>query len=250
MSVNSVSSEIVKVINKLNTKNNISLHEPIFNYLDKKSLNKCINSTFVSTASKFITDFEKDICKFTKSNFAIATINGTAALQIAIRSLNLPDESEILVPNLNYIASSNAILYNNLIPHYIDSNLDDLGIDYEKLDNYLQKNFIKKKFLINKKTNKKVTAIMPTHIFGNSSKIEKLLKIKKKYNLKIIEDASEAVGSFYNGKHLGTFGDVGVLSFNGNKIITTGGGGAIISNNNNIYKKAFSLCTISRKKKK
>ena len=156
MSVNSVSSEIVKVINKLNTKNNISLHEPIFNYLDKKSLNKCINSTFVSTASKFITDFEKDICKFTKSNFAIATINGTAALQIAIKSLNLPDESEILVPNLNYIASSNAILYNNLIPHYIDSNLDDLGIDYEKLDNYLQKNFIKKKFLINKKQIRKL----------------------------------------------------------------------------------------------
>ena len=125
--------------------------------------------------------------------------------------------------------------------------LDDLGIDYDKLDLYLKTNFIKKKYLINKKTKKKVTAIIPTHIFGNSSKIEKLLELKKKYNLKIIEDASEAVGSFYKNKHLGTFGDIGVLSFNGNKILTTGAGGAIILKDKKIYKKAYSLCTISRK---
>ena len=248
MAIHRISKKIIKVIKHLTIKKNIPLHEPSFDSLDKKYLNQCINSTFVSTASKFVNLFEKEICKFTKAKFAIATINGTAALDIAIKSLNLSKDSEILVPNLNYVASSNAILYNRCIPHYIDSNIDNLGIDYEKLDEYLEKNFLKKKFLINKKTKKKVTAIIPTHIFGNSSKIEKLLKLKRKYNLKIIEDASEAMGSYYKRKHLGTFCDVGVLSFNGNKIITTGGGGAIISNNKKIYNKAFSLCSIARKK--
>ncbi len=247
MTTHIISKKISKVIKSLNYKNKIPLHEPSFDDLDKKNLSECIKSTFVSTASIIVNNFEKEICKLTKSRFAIATINGTAALQIAIKSLNLPADSEILVPNLNYIASSNAILYNNFTPHFIDSSLDDLGIDYDKLDLYLKTNFIKKKYLINKKTKKKVTAIIPTHIFGNSSKIEKLLELKKKYNLKIIEDASEAVGSFYKNKHLGTFGDIGVLSFNGNKILTTGAGGAIILKDKKIYKKAYSLCTISRK---
>ncbi len=243
-----ISQKLSKVIKNLSSKKRIPLHEPSFDSLDKKNLIKCIESTFVSTASKIVNEFEKEICKLTKAKFAIATINGTAALQIAIKSLDLPADSEILVPNLNYIASSNAILYNNFTPHFVDANLNDLGIDYDKLENYLKKNFIKKKYLINKKTKKKVTAIIPTHIFGNSSKIEKLLKLKKKYNLKIIEDASEALGSFYKKKHLGTFGDIGVLSFNGNKILTTGAGGAIILKDKRLYKKAYSLCTISRKK--
>ena len=243
-----VSQNIIKVIKNLTNKRNIPLHEPYFDKSDKKYINKGINSTYVSTASKFVNLFEKEICNLTKAKFTVATINGTAALQVAIKSLELESESEILIPNLNYVGSSNAVLYNGFIPHYIDVDVDNLGIDYEKLDSYLEKNFIKKNFLINKKTNRKVTAIIPTHIFGNSSKIEKLMKLKKKYNLKIIEDASEAVGSYYKKKHLGTFGDIGVLSFNGNKTITTGGGGAIITNNKKIYNKAFALCTINKKK--
>lgn len=243
-----VSQNIIKVIKNLTNKRNIPLHEPYFDKSDKKYINKGINSTYVSTASKFVNLFEKEICNLTKAKFTVATINGTAALQVAIKSLELESESEILIPNLNYVGSSNAVLYNGFIPHYIDVDVDNLGIDYEKLDSYLEKNFIKKNFLINKKTNRKVTAIIPTHIFGNSSKIEKLMKLKKKYNLKIIEDASEAVGSYYKKKHLGTFGDIGVLSFNGNKAITTGGGGAIITNNKKIYNKAFALCTINKKK--
>ena len=243
-----VSQNIIKVIKNLTNKKNIPLHEPYFDRLDKKYVNKGINSTYVSTASKFVNLFEKEICNLTKAKFTVATINGTAALQVAIKSLELECESEILIPNLNYVGSSNAVLYNGFIPHYIDVDVDNLGIDYEKLDSYLEKNFIKKNFLINKKTNRKVTAIIPTHIFGNSSKIEKLMKLKKKYNLKIIEDASEAIGSYYKKKHLGTFGDIGVLSFNGNKAITTGGGGAIITNNKKIYNKAFALCTINKKK--
>ena len=243
-----VSQNIIKVIKNLTNKRNIPLHEPHFDKFDKKYINKVINSTYVSTASKFVNLFEKEICNLTKAKFTVATINGTAALQVAIKSLELESESEILIPNLNYVGSSNAVLYNGFIPHYIDVDVDNLGIDYEKLDSYLEKNFIKKNFLINKKTNRKVTAIIPTHIFGNSSKIEKLMKLKKKYNLKIIEDASEAIGSYYKKKHLGTFGDIGVLSFNGNKAITTGGGGAIITNNKKIYNKAFALCTINKKK--
>ena len=152
------------------------------------------------------------------------------------------------IPNLNYIASSNAVLYNKCIPHYVDADVNNLGIDFNKLENYLKKNFIIKKFLINKKTQRKVEAIIPTHIFGYSSDIKKLLKLKKKYKLKVIEDASECVGSFYENKHLGTFGDIGVLSFNGNKIITTGGGGALLTNSLLIYNKSLKLSKISRVK--
>ena len=249
MATHIISRKLIEVIKNLSLKKKIPLHEPFFDKSDKAYLNKCINSSFVSTVSKFTNIFESEICKLSKARYAVATINGTSALEISIKALNISKNSEILIPNLNYIASSNAVLYNNCIPHFVDADINNLGIDYEKLDKYLEKNFIKEKFLINKKTKRKVEAIIPTHIFGYSSDIGKLLKLKKKYNLKIIEDASECVGSFYKGKHLGTFGDIGVLSFNGNKIITTGGGGAIISNNKNIYKKAFSLCTISTKKK-
>ena len=145
MTTHIISKKISKVIKSLNYKNKIPLHEPSFDDLDKKNLSECIKSTFVSTASIIVNNFEKEICKLTKSRFAIATINGTAALQIAIKSLNLPADSEILVPNLNYIASSNAILYNNFTPHFIDSSLDDLGIDYDKLDLYLKKQILLKK---------------------------------------------------------------------------------------------------------
>jgi len=143
--------------------------------LDKKCINKGINSTYVSTTSKFVNLFEK-ICNLTKAKFTVTTFNGTVALEFAIKSLELDNESEILIPNLNYVGSSNAILYYELTLNYINADINNLRIDYQKLDGYLGKNFIKKNFLINKKTKREVTAIIAIHIFRNPSKIEKLMK--------------------------------------------------------------------------
>ena len=243
-----LSKKLIKVIDSFGCKKSVYLHEPEINNKDFNEVAKCLKSSHVSTASIYTNNFEKKLQKYLKCKYVVATINGTSALQIAIRTLGISEGSEIFIPNLNYVASSNATLYNGCIPHFVDIDVNNLGINFDKLEKYIKKNFILKKNLINKKTKRKVEAIIPTHIFGNSIDIKKLLLFKKKYKLKIIEDASESLGSFYNNKHLGTFGDIGVLSFNGNKIITTGGGGAILTNNKKLYKKGLSLSKISRKK--
>ena len=249
MKYKEISNEIIKSVKTFTKKKKISLHVPHFKKEDFKSVNRCLKTSYVSTVSKFTNIFEKKIIKLTKSKFSVATINGTSAIQIAIKSCGIKKNEEILIPNLNYVGSSNAAIYCNAIPHFVDVENETLGIDTNKLERYLKKTCsIKKNVTINKISKRSIKAIMPTHVFGNSAKIKEIILLAKKFNLKVIEDASECVGSYYNNKHLGTFGDVGVLSFNGNKIITTGGGGAIITNNKKIYKKALSLSTISRKK--
>ena len=249
MKYKKISNSIVKSINIFTKRKKIPLHEPSINKKDFDIVKKCLKSSYVSTVSKFTNLFEKEIIKLTKSKYVIATINGTSAIQVAIRSCDIKKNDEILIPTLNYIGSTNAAIYCNAIPHFVDVEDETLGLDANKLENYLGKiSKIKNKITINKYSNRKIKAIIPTHIFGNAAKIDEIIRIAKKYNLEVIEDASECVGSFYKKKHLGTFGDVGVLSFNGNKIITTGGGGAILTNSKRIYKKALSLSTIARKK--
>ena len=243
-----ISSDIIKAVKNLKKKKYTPLHEPFLDANDIKEVNKCLKKTFVSSVSKFTKDFEKKISKLTKSKYSIAVINGTAALQVAIKTLEIKKDDEILIPNLNYIASSNASIYCNAIPHYVDVETKTFGVDTDKLSKYLHKIcIIKKNFSINKKTKRPIKAIIPTHVFGNSANIMEIISIAKKYKLKVIEDASECIGSYFNKKHLGTFGDIGVLSFNGNKTITTGGGGALLINDKKNYYKALSLSTIARK---
>ena len=144
----------------------------------------------------------------------------------------------MLVPSLTFVGSVNAISYIGAEPHFVDSNIQDLGIDCNKLEIYLTKiSKIKNNKCINKNTGRVISCIMPVHIFGHSCNIKNILRIAKKFRLKIIEDTAEALGSFHKNKHLGTFGDVGCISFNGNKIITTGGGGIILTNNSKLAKK-------------
>ena len=244
-----ISNEIIKSVKFFIKKKYVPLHEPSFKKEDFESVSKCLKSSYVSTVSKFTNIFEEKIKKLTKSKYSIAIINGTSAIQLAIMSCGIKKNDEILIPSLNYIGSTNAVIYCNAIPHFVDVESQTFGIDTIKLENYLKKIcIIKKNTTINKITKRNIKAIIPTHVFGNSAKIQEIMKIAKKFNLKLIEDASECVGSYYKNKHLGTFGDVGVLSFNGNKIITTGGGGAIITNNKKIYQKALNLSMISRKK--
>ncbi len=245
-----ISSDIIKVIRKFTKKKNVPLHEPTIRNLDLSQVKKNLLSTQVSTSSSDTIKFENSISKFTNSRYSVAIINGTSSLQLAIKVLDIKDNDEVFIPSLNYVASSNATLYCGAIPHYIDIELENFGVDVKKLEKYILKNCIyKKKKLINKKTKRPITAIIPTHIFGTACNIDQILKISKKYNLKVIEDAAEGFGSFYKKKHLGTFGHVGVLSFNGNKIITTGGGGAILTQNKKYYTKALKLAKIAKKEK-
>lgn len=247
----SLSRYILKGVKKINPKKVFfSLHSPIIDRNDLSEVKKCLHSTFVSTHSHLIDKFEKNISLFTKSKYSIATINATSGLHIALKALDIKKNDEVLLGDLNYIAAANSILYVGATPHFVDINLNNLFIDVQKLEKYLDTTTIfKRGKLINKKTGRMIKAIIATYIFGKGGDIAELIKISKKFKLKIIEDASEAIGSYYKKKHLGTFGNIGVVSFNGNKIITTGGGGAILTNDQKLYNKCYGLCTISRKRK-
>ena len=215
---------------KLN-KSFLPLHEPDINIDDQKELMKILKSGYVSSIGKDIIRFEKKIINITKAKFVVSTINGTSALHIALKVVGVEPNDEVLVPSLSFIAPVNAILYNNADPHFIDSEMDHFGVDPIKLDKYLKEyTFIINKKCINKNTKKVIRALILVHVFGHPAKISEILLVARKYNIKVIEDAAEALGSLYKGKHVGTFGDIGILSFNGNKIATTGVGGAIVTN--------------------
>ena len=244
---NSVELKVIKIIKSIYKNKKIELHPPFLDRSDQHSLKKCIKTKEISTYGNLTKKFEKKIKNITKAKFVVALNSGTSALHMAIQASGIKKNEEVLVPSLSFIASVNAIIYNNSVPHFIE--LDpELGIDIRKLDNYLSRVTIKKnnKFF-NKNTKKPITGIIPTHIFGHVGDMIALKKISNKYKLKIIEDASEAFGSYYKKKHAGTFGVAGGFSFNGNKIITTGAGGAVLTNSKKIADRVRFISTVSKK---
>ena len=243
--------KIVNSISKVIGNGPHQLHEPLFKGKEIKFVNDTIKKNFVSTAGEYVNKFEKKIKKFSKSKFAIAVVNGTQAIFISLKVLGVKKDDEVLVPALTFVGTVNAISYLGAHPHFIDSSWKNFGVDSVKLENYLKKNTkIKGNKCINKLTGKVIKAIIPVHIFGHPCDIEKIIKISRKFKLKVVEDAAEALGSFYKKKHLGTFGDVGCFSFNGNKIITTGGGGMIVTNKLELAKKIQHLTTTAKLKHK
>lgn len=239
----------VKNIKKIFKRKIINISEPRIEERDIRILNKYIQKNQISTYGQATKDFEKKISKYTGSKYVIATINGTSALHVALKVFDVGMNDEVLMPAFSFISPANAIMYCNANPHFVDSELENLGIDPEKLTIYLKKNFyIKNKKTYNNKTRKHVKALIVVHAYGHPAKINDIKILCKKYNIKLIEDAAEGMGSFYKKKHLGTIGDIGILSFNGNKIMTTGGGGALLTNSKKMYKKMLSLVTLSRKK--
>lgn len=230
-----------------NCKKPINLHEPFIDIKDQNKVRKSLKNLSVSTVGKETILFENELKKFTKSNYVLSTNSGTSGLHLALLSLNIKKGSEILMPSINYIASANCSLYSGFNPHFIDVKTNSFGIDVESLEKYLKKiSKISKNKCINIKNKKTIAAIIVPHLFGHIYEIEKLVKLSKKFHLFIIEDAAEALGSYYKNKHAGTFGDIGVLSFNGNKLITTGGGGAVMFKNKENYLKALKLATINK----
>ena len=243
----SLPKDIIKSIIKVVGKKKHNLHEPLFCGNEIKYIKKTIITNLVSSIGPFVKKFENQITKLTKSKYAISVVNGTEALHLSLVACGVNNNDEVLVPTITFVGTANAILYCGAIPHFVDSEYETLGIDPIKLEKYLEKITIKKgEFYFNKKTKRRIRAIIPVHVFGNICQIHKILKIAKKYNLVIIEDAAEALGSFLKNKHAGTFGLVGCFSFNGNKILTTGGGGAIITSNKLLAKKIKHLSTTAK----
>jgi len=242
---------IVKSIRKVIGKGPHQLHEPLFSGKEIKYLKNTINQNSVSSAGQYVNKFEKKIKDYTKAKFAIAVVNGTQAIYISLKACGVKKDEEVLVPALTFVGTVNAISYLGAKPHFVDSQIKNFGIDCPKLENYLNKITIFRggKYL-NKLTGKVIKAIIPVHVFGHPCNIQSIIKIAKKFNLMVIEDAAEALGSFYKKKHLGTFGDTGCISFNGNKIITTGGGGMVVTNNKMLAKKIKHLTTTAKIKHK
>ncbi len=229
------------------TKEFIPLHEPRFTGNEKKYLNECIDSTFVSSVGKFVDEFEEKIADYTGAKYAIATSNGTSALHIAMLLANVGRSDEVITQPLTFVATCNAISYCGAHPVFIDVDRDTMGLSPLALKKFLENNTsVKNQQCINNTTGKVIKACVPMHTFGHPCRIDEIKVICDKHHIFLIEDAAESVGSSYKDRHTGTFGQVGVMSFNGNKIITAGGGGCIVTNNELLAKKAKYLTTTAK----
>lgn len=224
------------------------MHEPYFGGKEKEYLNQCIESTFVSSVGPFVNQFEDQLAEYCGIQNAVAVVNGTAALHISLEVLGVTHGDEILTQSLTFIATANAISYCGAKPVFIDVDRDTMGMSPSALNSFLETNAEQRdNICYNKKTGNRISACVPMHTYGFAAEIDQICAIARKWNIPIIEDAAEAIGSSYKEKSLGTYGDIGVFSFNGNKIITAGGGGALITNNPKYASKAKHLSTTAKK---
>ena len=229
---------------------NLSVPNLSMDILD--NLKECLESGWVSTGGRFIPEFETKVKNYMKTKFAAGVQSGTAGLHMSLQVLGVQRDEEVFVPTLTFIAAVNPTTYLGASPIFIDCD-DSLCMDPIKLEKFCSEECdFKEGVLVNKKTNKKIRALVVVHVFGNMADMEKIMDIAKKYNLKVLEDATEALGTYYTegkykGKYAGTIGDIGVLSFNANKIITTGGGGMVVGDNEELVEKVRFLSSQAKK---
>lgn len=222
----------------------IPLHAPVFLGNEKQYLQECIDSTFVSSVGKFVDQFELEIARYTGVKRAVACVNGTNALHMALLLSGVERNDEIITQPLTFIATVNAISYCGAKPVFVDIDRDTLGLSPDSLSRFLKENtVVKKEGCFNIGTGKRIKACVPVHIFGHPCRIDEIVKICTEYQIEVIEDAAESLGSRYKGQHTGTFAQTGILSFNGNKILTSGGGGMLLCNSEELAKKAKHLTT-------
>ena len=225
----------------------VPLHEPTFNEKELEYVTDCIKTGWVSSVGAYVTRFEEDLAKFVGVKRAVAVVNGTAALHIALKVAGVEADDEVLMPSLTFIATANAVSYCGAIPHFIDVHEETLGVDPYKLDTYLTEiSELRNGELFNKETNRRIKALVPMHTFGHAVELEELQVICEKYHLILVEDAAESLGTYYKGKQTGSFGKVSAISFNGNKIMTTGGGGAILTDDEALADYAKHITTTAK----
>lgn len=223
----------------------IPLHAPVFAGNEKKYLLDTIDSTFVSSVGAYVNKFEEMMCEITGAKYSIAIVNGTNALHMGLILADVNSDDEVLSQSLTFIATCNAISYIGAKPVFIDVDRDTLGMSPDSMSAYLDQNaeIRNNGYTYNKKSGRRIKACVPMHTFGIPCRIDEIAELCKKWNISLIEDAAESLGSYYKGKHTGIYGELGIFSFNGNKTVTCGGGGAIVTNNSDIAKRAKHLTT-------
>jgi perosamine synthetase len=240
-------SGLKSVLGEAHGINAIGLHEPEFSGNEWEYVRACLDSGWVSSVGGYVDEFENNLKEVTGAQFVIAVSNGTAALQVALRLAGVCSNDEVLMPTLTFVATANAVCHLGAIPHFVDAEVDTLGLNPDALDEYLQQILdVQAGYPVNRLTGRRIAAIVPMHAFGHAMRIDRLLEVAGSYKIPIVEDAAESLGTLYLGRHTGTFGLLGTLSFNGNKIITTGGGGAIMTNNPELAKRAKHLTTTAK----
>jgi perosamine synthetase len=240
--------EIIDFIkNQFPSKDFIPLHEPNFSGREKEYVLDTIESTFVSSVGAYVDKFEIMMAELSKTQKAVAIVNGTSALQVALRLSGVNRGDEVLTQALTFIATINAITYNDASPVFLDVDLDTMGLSPNSVESFLEEyGDLRDGVCYNRKTKKKISACMPMHTFGFPVHLDELIKICNKWNITVVEDAAESIGSEYKGMPTGSFGKLGVFSFNGNKIVTSGGGGAIVTNDLQLGIKAKHLTTTAK----
>jgi aminotransferase in exopolysaccharide biosynthesis len=243
----SIPEQVVAAIRSVVGTGPVALHEPSFAGNEWLYLKECLDSTFVSSVGKFVDRFEADLAAFTGAKHVVAVVNGTAALHIALKLAGVKADDEVLMPALTFVATANAVTYCGATPHFVDSEARTLGVDAAKLRDYLASHTEQHSgHCVNRNTGRVIRALVPMHTFGHPVDLDGLLAVARDFNLALLEDAAESLGSYYHGQHTGTFGLIGTLSFNGNKTITTGGGGALLTDNAELARHAKYLTTTAK----
>tara|TARA_Y100001968_G_scaffold263909_1_gene252634 strand:- start:4998 stop:6212 length:1215 start_codon:yes stop_codon:yes gene_type:complete len=252
-----LSSKILKAFHSMGIKSTIErpivIHEPDFkNTNATEYVEDCIKTGWVSSAGKWVRSFEEKICSYTGSKYCVAVNNGTAALRLALHIIGVRSNDEVFIPPISFVATANAVSHLGAVPHFVDVENETLGLSADSLSKRIEEiGEIKNGLLYNKLTGRKISAVIVVHVFGNPANIFSLLEVTRKWNIALVEDAAEALGSWVNDNksktHCGLIGDIGIISFNGNKLITTGGGGAIITNNKEFAENSRHLSTTAKK---
>ncbi len=244
-----ISDQIIGIIRQVTGQTNttLPLHEPCIGEAEKKFVISALDSGYVSYLGKYVAEFEQQLSMLTGIKHTVATVNGTTALHLALRVLDIKANDEVLVPSLTFVATANAISYLDAYPHFVDIDENSLGVDTDKLADYLSQIAQRRdNAVFNEQTGRKISALCVMHTFGHPTNLDSCRALCDEYQLYLIEDAAEALGSFYKNKHVGNHADIAMFSFNGNKIITTGGGGALVTNNANYAKRAKHLATTAK----
>ena len=225
----------------------VALHAPVFMGNEKKYLLECIDTTFVSSVGKFVDRFEDMVAAYTGAARAVACVNGTSALQLALQLAGVKPGDEVITQSLTFVATANAIAHNGASPVLLDVDRHTLGLSAAAMEDWLHDNaIVRGPECLNTRTHRRISACVPMHTFGHPADLERIISICEEYRLPLVEDAAESLGSFYKKRHTGTFGKVGVLSFNGNKTITTGGGGMLLFQDVDLASRAKHLTTQAR----
>lgn len=240
-------SRVVEFVRSIYGEGPIPLHRPVFKGNEKRYLSDCIDSNFVSSVGARVGEFEQAITAFTGTTYAVATVNGTAALHIALKLVGVRRDDEVISQALTFIATCNAVSYVGAHPVFVDVDRDTLSMSPSALREFLERQTIRRNDgVYNRTTGRRVSACVPMHTFGLPGRIDEIVKICDEYGIPVVEDAAESLGSYIGERHTGNFGVIACLSFNGNKVITTGGGGMLITNNSNLALQAKHLTTTAK----